>query len=144
MKTENNCDLSGTGFVDENDKIFEIPYVFENKIIDYFKITDLAQKKTIEIIKNRKTPSSGLKISIRNKGCTGMAYRIEFADYNFNTFSFDEMAVFDDLRIFIDIKASIFVIGTIMDYVIEDFHEGFVFRNPNEKERCKCGESFRI
>ena len=126
-----------------------IPDNFVNKKVSYFTITDVAKAKIIELLNNRPTKSSGVKVSIRAKGCSGLSYKIEFADYSVNLFDQDEMVEFEAkdgeiIRIFIDTKASLFIIGTEMDYEIEQFKEGFVFKNPNEKGKCGCGSSFYV
>ncbi|QED23362.1 HesB/IscA family protein [Candidatus Deianiraea vastatrix] len=140
------CDLKDTGFVaDIETPEVQVPLEFKNKIVNYFTVTDEALKRISEILEKRKKPSSGIKVSIRSKGCSGMAYKIEFADYGINLTDADEMLVTSDgKRIFIDIKASLFVIGMTMDYQVEQFKEGFVFINPNEKGKCGCGSSFYV
>lgn len=123
----------------------EVPESFRNRKVDYLKITEVAKNKIAEVINNRQKPSSGIKISIRTKGCSGLSYNIEFADYGVNMIDQDEMIELDNgVRIFIDIKASLFVIGTTLDYQIDKFKEGFEFVNPNEKGRCGCGTSFFV
>ena len=139
------CDLKETGFVSSIDTPeIAIPSVFKNKEITYFKVSETALERIKALLAKRGKLSSGIKVSIRTKGCSGMAYRIEFADYGLNFTDADEMLVVDGVRIFIDVKASLFVIGMTMDYVVEQFKEGFVFVNPNEKGRCGCGSSFYV
>ena len=139
------CDLKDTGFVSQiNSPDVPVPSEFKNKEISYFTVTKTAEDRINYLIANRGKPSSGIKISIRNKGCTGMAYKIEFADYGVNLFDQDEMLILKETRIFIDIKASLFIIGTEMDYTVEQFKSGFIFSNPNEKGKCGCGSSFYV
>lgn len=126
-----------------------IPDNFVNRKVSYFTITDIAKTKIIELLNGRPTKSSGVKVSIRSKGCSGLSYKIEFADYGVNLFDQDEMVEFESddskiIRIFIDTKASLFIIGTVMDYEVEQFKEGFIFKNPNEKGKCGCGSSFYV
>lgn len=142
---QNLCDLKDTGFISSYDAPpVLVPEVFKNKIVSYCTITPNALNRIHTLLASRGKPSSGIKVSIRTKGCSGMAYRIEFADYGVNFTDADDMIIFDDIRIFIDLKASLFIIGMEMDYVIEQFKEGFVFINPNEKGRCGCGSSFYV
>ncbi|HAD86766.1 MAG TPA: Fe-S cluster assembly scaffold SufA, partial [Rhodospirillaceae bacterium] len=85
--------------------------------------------------------SAGVRVGIRTKGCSGMSYTLEFAD---EKNEFDEVVEDKGVRIFIDPKATMFIIGTEMDFVEDKLESGFVFNNPNEKGRCGCGESFHI
>ena len=93
------------------------------------------------LIASRDKETSGVKIGISTKGCSGLSYTMEFVDKIDQS---DEMFVFDDVKIFIDKKASLFLIGTKMDYIKGELESGFRFINPNEKGRCGCGESFHI
>ena len=70
-----------------------------------------------------------------------MSYTLEFAD---DKNEFDEIVEDKGVRIYIDPKATMFIIGTEMDFVEDKLESGFVFQNPNEKGRCGCGESFHI
>lgn len=146
MNTNNKCDINEeTSIGIANLEEAQVPKSFKNKKVNYLKITDLAKEKIKEILANRGRASSGVKVSIRTKGCSGLSYKIEFADYNVNFTDSDELAEFDsDIRVFIDIKASLFIIGTEMDYEVEQFKEGFIFKNPNEKGKCGCGSSFFV
>jgi iron-sulfur cluster assembly protein len=94
-----------------------------------------------ELIDKRGKPTFGIRIGVRSKGCSGLSYTIEYADARGVG---DEMIEQDDVRILIDPKASLFIFGTEMDFVEEKLQSGFVFRNPNEKGRCGCGESFHV
>ena len=75
------------------------------------------------------------------KGCSGLSYTLEYVD---NVDTNDEVFEFDDIKIFVDPKSSLFLIGTQMDYVEGELESGFKFVNPNEKGRCGCGESFHV
>lgn len=104
-------------------------------------LSDSAAKRVQELISARATPPLGLRIGVKTKGCNGLAYTIEYTDEEHKG---DEMLVDKGVKIFIDPKAVMFVIGTEMDFVEEDLQSGFTFRNPNEKGRCGCGESFHV
>lgn len=82
-----------------------------------------------------------LRIGIKATGCSGMSYDMSWAD---EPAASDEVVTSGDLRVLVDRKASLFLIGTTMDYRAKGMTSGFEFINPNEKDRCGCGESFRV
>ena len=94
-----------------------------------------------EMISSREKDTLGIKLGISTKGCSGLSYTMHFVD---KVDSSDEVLSFDDIKIFVDKKASLFLIGTKMDYVKGELESGFKFINPNEKGRCGCGESFHV
>ena len=104
-------------------------------------LTDAAAERVKALLDSRGKPSAGIRIGVRAKGCSGMSYTIEFAD---ERNSFDEVVEEKGVTVLIDPKATLFILGTEMDYVEEKMQSGFVFRNPNEKGRCGCGESFHV
>ena len=104
-------------------------------------VTPLAAERIKKMIENRGKPTAGIRIGVRSKGCSGMSYTLEFADAQQ---PMDEIVTAGDVKLLIDPKASLFLIGTEMDYEEEKLKSGFVFRNPNEKGRCGCGESFHV
>ncbi len=104
-------------------------------------LTDAAIQRIQVLLKQRGKPSVGIRVGISTKGCTGMKYTIEYAD---EKKPFEEMVEKEGVTVFIDPKASLFIIGTEMDFVEDKMQSGFVFRNPNEKGRCGCGESFHV
>ena len=104
-------------------------------------VTPSAVNHIKEMISSRGKNTLGIKVGINTKGCSGLSYTMEFVDLIDDS---DEMIVIDDVKIFIDKKASLFLIGTEMDYEKGELESGFKFINPNEKGRCGCGESFHV
>ena len=82
-----------------------------------------------------------LRIDVSTKGCSGMSYRM---DWVAEPGPGDEVVTDRGLTVLVDRKASLFLIGTMMDYQVKDLTAGFTFINPNEKGRCGCGESFHV
>ncbi|HUQ73204.1 MAG TPA: iron-sulfur cluster assembly protein IscA [Burkholderiales bacterium] len=83
----------------------------------------------------------GLRVGVRTSGCSGMAYKLEFADnLNPEDISFESHGV----KVIVDPKSLPYLHGTELDYTREGLNEGFKFRNPNVKDECGCGESFNV
>src|ERR1700722_5088793 len=82
-----------------------------------------------------------LRISVATKGCSGMSYEMNWVEAATPQ---DEVVVSNGLTVLVDRKASLFLIGTTMDYKTDKLTSGFTFENPNEKGRCGCGESFHV
>ena len=94
-------------------------------------------KKTIE----RRATGLGIKVGVKTAGCSGLAYKLEFVDENFDeNLSFKSYGV----SVFVDPKSLPYVDGTELDFVKEGLNEGFKFINPNVKGECGCGESFQV
>lgn len=104
-------------------------------------LTTEAANQVKKLLENRGKNSAGIRIGISTKGCSGLSYTLEFVD---NIDSNDEKISSHDIDIYVDPKATLFLIGTKMDYVEDDLQSGFQFSNPNEKGRCGCGESFHV
>lgn len=104
-------------------------------------MTPAALEQVKALLASRGKPSLGLRIGVRTKGCSGLSYTLEFAD---EKNPFDEEVQVDGITVLIDPKATMFILGTEMDYVEDKLESGFVFNNPNEKGRCGCGESFHV
>jgi len=104
-------------------------------------VSDAAAEQVKSLLAGRGKPSYGVRIGVRTKGCSGMSYTLEFAD---EKSEFDEVLEDKGVTILIDPKATMFIIGTEMDFVEGQMESGFVFNNPNEKGRCGCGESFHV
>ena len=104
-------------------------------------VSQAAAERAKALIDGRGKPTAGLRIGVRTKGCSGLSYTLEFAD---KQEPMDEVVETAGIKLLIDPKASLFLIGTEMDYEEEKLKSGFVFKNPNEKGRCGCGESFHV
>ena len=104
-------------------------------------VTPAAAERVKALIDKRDKPTVGIRIGVRSKGCSGMSYTLEYAE---KQEPMDEVVDTEGVKLLIDPKASLFLIGTVMDFEEDKLKAGFVFRNPNEKGRCGCGESFHV
>jgi iron-sulfur cluster assembly protein len=104
-------------------------------------VTDAAAARIQVLLDKRGKPSVGVRVGVRARGCSGLSYTIEYAD---EKGKFDEVVQDKGVTILVDPKAVMFILGTEMDFIEEKLQSGFTFRNPNEKGRCGCGESFHV
>jgi iron-sulfur cluster assembly protein len=104
-------------------------------------ITPAAAERVKTLLEGRGKPSAGIRIGVRARGCSGLSYTIEFADQKG---PMDEVVDAEGVTVLIDPKASLFILGAVMDFEQDKLQSGFVFKNPNEKGRCGCGESFHV
>ena len=105
------------------------------------KLTDNAALRIKEIMSNAEKDSLGVRVSVKAGGCAGMSYVMEYTkELNPN----DEVIEDKGVKVFVDPGAVMYLLGTEMDYKIEELSSSFVFNNPNETERCGCGESFKV
>lgn len=104
-------------------------------------VTNQAAAKVAQLLQERQRPSYGIRIGVKSGGCSGFSYIIEYAD---EQRPFEEMVDANGVKILIDPKAVMYLIGSEMDYAENDFKAGFVFVNPNEKAKCGCGKSFNV
>jgi iron-sulfur cluster assembly protein len=115
--------------------------------VDYIKITDLARKHIYELYNGKKANDSdviGILITLKQRGCAGLAYKIEYAKIGVNLFDKFEIIQEPEFNLFINPKIALYLIGTQMDYKNDRLESGFVFVNPNSKGECGCGESFFV
>ena len=104
-------------------------------------LSDNAANRIKEIMSKDKNKSLGVRVGVKSGGCAGMSYDMEYAKkINPN----DEIIEDKGVKVFIDSAAVMYLLGTEMDYKKDNFSSSFVFNNPNETERCGCGESFKI
>jgi iron-sulfur cluster assembly protein len=104
-------------------------------------VTEAAAARVKHLLAIHDKPAIGLRVGVSTRGCSGMSYTVEYAE---EKNKFDEVVEVDGAVVLIDAKATIFLIGTEMDFVEDKMQSGFTFRNPNEKARCGCGESFSV
>ena len=104
-------------------------------------LSDNAAQRIKEIMSNAKDSSIGVRIGVKSGGCAGMSYVMEYAK---SSNSNDEVIEDKGVKVLIDPSAVMYLLGTEMDYKKEELSSTFVFKNPNETERCGCGESFKI
>ncbi len=95
----------------------------------------------IKFLLSQQPDARALRIGVKTKGCSGLSYAIDYANA---PQALDIVVTDQEVTVYIDAKASMYIFGTEMDYVTEHMKSGFVFRNPNEKGRCGCGESFHV
>ena len=104
-------------------------------------LSDRAAERVKEIMAQAKENILGVRVGVTSGGCAGMSYVMEYAKkVNPN----DEIIEDKGVKVLIDPKAIMYLLGTEMDYKKEELSSTFIFKNPNETERCGCGESFKI
>ena len=104
-------------------------------------LTDAAAERVREIMANAQTPMAGLRVGVKNGGCAGMSYTMEWAE---SVAPLDEVIEDKGVTVLIDPKAVLFLLGTQMDFEASKLSSGFVFKNPNQTSACGCGESVAI
>lgn len=104
-------------------------------------LTDSAKTKIQKLVEIK--GYAGIRLGIKTTGCSGLAYVLEYVkEYtaDLNTINYAQ----DNFCVLVDKKHNTYLEGTIIDYVRHGLNEGFEFKNPNERDRCGCGESFRV
>jgi len=105
-------------------------------------VTDTASKKVKQLLVKR-GQGVGIRLDVKTTGCSGLAYTLEYVD----SYSSEEGVTnfaHPDFAVLVDAKSLVYLDGLIVDWVRNGLNEGFEFRNPNERDRCGCGESFRV
>ena len=105
------------------------------------KLSDNAASRIKEIMTNAEKDALVVRVSVKSGGCAGMSYVMEYLK---EVNPSDEVIEDKGVKVFIDPAAVMYLLGTEMDYKKEEFSSSFVFNNPNETERCGCGESFKV
>ena len=104
-------------------------------------LSENAANRIKEIMSKAEKDSLGVRVGVKSGGCAGMSYVMEYAkEINPS----DEIIEDKGVKVFVDPGAIMYLLGTEMDYKKEEFSSQFVFNNPNETERCGCGESFKV
>ena len=105
------------------------------------RLTDAAADRIKAVMANADRPVAALRVGVKNGGCAGMSYTMEYAE---GPNPLDEVVEDKGVRILIDPKAVLFLLGTEMDYKVEKLSAQFVFNNPNQTGACGCGESVQL
>lgn len=104
-------------------------------------LTDAAAARVKEIMARAEQPYAGLRVGVKNGGCAGMSYTVEYAD---EVRKSDEVVEDKGVKVLVDPKAVLFLLGTEMDFKVDRMAATFVFNNPNQTGACGCGESVSI
>jgi iron-sulfur cluster assembly protein len=104
-------------------------------------LSDAAVERITEIIEDSDKPVIGVRVGVRNAGCAGMAYTM---GYVAEPVSGDDHVEDKGVHVYVDPKATMFLLGTMMDYEETKMSSGFTFRNPNQTGACGCGESVQL
>ena len=105
------------------------------------KLSDNAANRIKEIMSKADNTAIGVRVGVKSGGCAGMSYMMEYAK---EVKKNEEVIEDKGVKVFIDANAVMYLLGTEMDYKKDKFSSQFVFKNPNETERCGCGESFKV
>jgi len=105
-------------------------------------VTGTAAKQIKKILCNAPDKTDSIVVGVDKSGCSGYSYKIDFVkSADLNNYEFVKV---DDFKIYIDPKATIFLVGSVMDYKVDKISSRFIFKNPNETSTCGCGESFTV
>jgi len=105
------------------------------------RLTDAAATRIKDILGKTEKPIAGVRVGVKNGGCAGMSYTMEYAE---NVQPHDEVIEDKGVKLLIDPKAVMFLLGTEMDFRVDKLSAGFVFNNPNQTSACGCGESVAL
>jgi len=105
------------------------------------RLTDAAATRIKDVMARAERPVAGVRVGVKNGGCAGMEYTMEYADAVKAT---DEVVEDKGVKILIDPKAVLFLLGTEMDYKTDKLSAQFIFNNPNQTSACGCGESVQL
>jgi iron-sulfur cluster assembly protein len=105
------------------------------------RLSEAAADRIRELMSKAERPIAGVRVGVKNGGCAGMAYTMEYAEKANPT---DEVVEDKGIKLLIDPKAVLFLFGTEMDYKVDKLSAQFVFNNPNQTSACGCGESVEL
>jgi iron-sulfur cluster assembly protein len=105
------------------------------------RLTDAAATRIKSILGKAERPIAGVRVGVKNGGCAGMSYTMEYAEA---AQPHDEVVEDKGVKLLIDPKAVLFLLGTEMDFRVDKLSSGFVFNNPNQTSACGCGESVAL
>jgi iron-sulfur cluster assembly protein len=105
------------------------------------RVTDRAAERVRDIVANAESPAEGVRIGVKKGGCAGMEYTVELVR---EPAAADDMVDIGGAKVFVNPQATLFLLGTEMDFETTKLRTGFVFRNPNQTSACGCGESVEI
>jgi len=105
------------------------------------RLTDAAATRIRDILAKAEKPIAGVRVGVKNGGCAGMSYTMEYAE---SPHPRDEVIEDKGVKLLIDPKAVLFLLGTEMDFKVDKLSAGFVFNNPNQTSACGCGESVAL
>lgn len=104
-------------------------------------MTDVAMQRLREMLEDAPKGTIGITLGLKNAGCAGVSYVMDFTD---KVSSFDEVIESQGIKLIIEPKSLMFLLGTRLDYKTEKMRSGFVFENPNQTDACGCGESVKL
>jgi len=104
-------------------------------------LTDAAIERVRYLLGREGAAGRAIRVGVRPQGCSGMSYHVEYAA---EAGPADEVVEAGGVTVYVDPKATLYLVGSRMDYVEDKLKSGFIFDNPNEKARCGCGESFQV
>ena len=115
--------------------------LFRSMPLQIMSLTDAAAERVREIMQESETPVMGVRVGIKNAGCAGQAYTL---DYVSEPVKGDDHVVDKGVNVFVEPKATLFLLGTVMDFEEDILKSGFTFKNPNQTDACGCGESVTL
>jgi iron-sulfur cluster assembly protein len=113
----------------------------EDAMANGIEISETAAARIRAMSAEKGTPAGGLRLGVKGGGCSGLSYQVDWAA---GPTRLDQVVEREGARVFVDPKSAVFLAGTVVDFQRTLMQSGFVFRNPNVKSACGCGESFTI